>query len=237
VTRVLTLAVGLLSLLGPIALAAETPAPEAPSLIPIYIVVGALIVLTATLTVYVWGLRNRTSDAANVGDPNSRKHASLVTAYIALPLGIPRGSVRAMLALIIVFGSMAFLAVSMWSNGTQYKFPDALTGILGAILGFYFGKGSSTDDGQAVSAVVAAIDKANEASATARQAQADAASASEALNAALSLVMQVPAMQQALAQQLQAGGRDVALDVVRLALAADGDVALVAKYPDARSPA
>ena len=77
---------------------------------------------------------------ANIGDPNSGNRNSLIAAFYGLPLGVPRGSIRGVLAIIIVFGSIAFLAISML-KGDAYKFPDALTGILGAILGFYFGKG------------------------------------------------------------------------------------------------
>ncbi len=144
--RILTLGSGLLLLLGSNALAQpvqpqEPPAPPV-SLLPLYIVLAALVGLVAALLVYVWGLRDRTIQAANIGDPNGSNRNSLVAAFYALPLGVPRGSIRGVLAIIIVFGSIAFLAISML-KGDAYKFPDALTGILGAILGFYFGKGNS----------------------------------------------------------------------------------------------
>jgi hypothetical protein len=188
--RIITLGTGLLLLLGSNALAQsvqpqEPPAPPV-SLLPLYIVLGALVGLVAALLFYVWGLRDRTIQAANIGDPNGGNRNSLIVAFYGLPLGVPRGSIRGVLAIIIVFGSIAFLAISML-KGDAYKFPDALTGILGAILGFYFGKGNS-DDGQAVQAVVAANAdardsqaKANEATARAHVAETQVGAVSQSL--------------------------------------------------------
>jgi hypothetical protein len=188
--RTITLGSGLLLLLASNALAqpVQPQAPPAPpvSLVPLYIVLGALVGLVAALLFYVWGLRDRTIQAANIGDPNGGNRNSLIAAFYGLPLGVPRGSIRGVLAIIIVFGSIAFLAISML-KGDAYKFPDALTGILGAILGFYFGKGNS-DDGQAVQAVVAANAdardsqaKANEATARAQVAETQVGAVSQSL--------------------------------------------------------
>ena len=47
-------------------------------------------------------------------------------------LGIPKGSVRALLALIFTF-----IAIGVWI--TTKDMPTWLIGILGAIIGFYFG--------------------------------------------------------------------------------------------------
>jgi hypothetical protein len=157
------------------------------SLTPIYVLLLALIVLTGVLLLYVWGLRDRTGNAIAASNLDTAARTTLLTSYNDLPLGVPRGSVRAVLALIIVFGSIAFLAVSMVASD-RYKFPESLTGILGAILGFYFGKGGSSDDGQAVTAVVAAnadtrqaIATANDAQTQAKDAEAKAGAASQAL--------------------------------------------------------
>lgn len=401
--RVVPLGFVLPALLAHEASAQSNPPPSqaaalagSPDLIPIYILLLSLIVLTAVLIIYVWGLRDKMSNAMAAGNVDGSARATLLTAYNDLPLGVPRGSVRAVLAMIIVFGSIAFLALSMMTGG-QYKFPEALTGILGAILGFYFGKGGAGEDGQAVQAVAAAnadtrdaLAKANDATTQAKDAQAKVDSTTQMLtdttqtltdvqtkhdelakdrldgitsklqdavgvgnaignllpgsfgaavkeatgtlggtlnavndlrhgdlagavqqastlldkaapnmpvvsvlakaaqligpvlggafppialittlvgvgsklsaiayarwvarimdqpytpeqfsptvfdsNAAVSLIMQVPALAKALGPQLQAGARDVALDVVRLALAPDGGAALLAKYPEA----
>ncbi len=188
--RTITLGSGLLLLLGSNAVAQSVQAQEPPappvSLLPLYVVLAALVALVAALLFFIWGLRERTIQATDIGDPNGSNRNSLVVAFYGLPLGVPRGSIRAVLAIIIVFGSIAFLAISML-KGDEYKFPDALTGILGAILGFYFGKGNS-DDGQAVQAVVAANadardsqTKANEATARAQVAETQVGAVSQSL--------------------------------------------------------
>jgi len=53
------------------------------------------------------------------------------------PLGIPTGSVRAMLALVIVI--VAVWAATGPEPGFVDKVPEWLLGILGAVIGFYFG--------------------------------------------------------------------------------------------------
>ncbi len=152
---------------------------EASPFLPIYVVLGAVILIAAAMLWYVWSLRNRLDTAIARLPPDCAAYSALLTGYNDLPLGVPRGTVRAVLAVILVFGSVVFLAVSMLGteSGVVYKFPEALTGILGAILGFYFGKGSSGEDGQAVSAVAAASADARAAIGTAAdaRAQADAA--------------------------------------------------------------
>jgi hypothetical protein len=152
---------------------------EASPFLPIYAVLGAVILIAAAMLWYVWSLRNRLDTAIARLPPDCAAYSALLTGYNDLPLGVPRGTVRAVLAVILVFGSVVFLAVSMLGteSGVVYKFPEALTGILGAILGFYFGKGSSGEDSQAVSAVAAASADARAAVGTAAdaRAQADAA--------------------------------------------------------------
>lgn len=48
------------------------------------------------------------------------------------PLGLPKGSVRAILAIVIVFGAMAFFLL-------YQDIPTSLAGIVGMVLGTYFG--------------------------------------------------------------------------------------------------
>ena len=50
-------------------------------------------------------------------------------------LGLPQGSVRALLALLIMFS----LIYSILTGTTLPDLPDWLVGILGAVIGFYFG--------------------------------------------------------------------------------------------------
>jgi hypothetical protein len=150
------------------------------------LVLLALIAFTATLLVYVWGLRIHISSAMDNTQINDKIRTDVLTGYSNWPLGVPRGTVRAFLALVIVFGSVAFLALSMVVP--QYKFPDALVGILGAVLGFYFGKNGGSTEGQAMAAVAAAhadarnaMKQAGDAKAESQDAQAQTAAANQAL--------------------------------------------------------
>lgn len=53
------------------------------------------------------------------------------------PLGLPRGSVRAILALAIVGSTIVFNGIAMVTGGT----PDATTvGLAGMVVGYYFAK-------------------------------------------------------------------------------------------------
>ena len=57
--------------------------------------------------------------------------------WLTHPLGIPTGSVRALLAILIVF---VMVLVAMSDNITIKKdVPEWLLGIMGAVVGFYFG--------------------------------------------------------------------------------------------------
>ncbi len=198
-------------------------ADQASPVLPIYVVLAAVILIAAAMLWYVWSLRNRLDRALARMPPDGSAYSALLTGANDLPLGVPRGTVRAVLAVLIVFGSVAFLAVSMLgnANGAIYKFPEALSGILGAILGFYFGKGSSGEDGQAVSAVAAASADARAAIGTAADARAQADAAQRQADAAHASLGAVQAQHDALASRqldhirdgLQAGaaiGRAVA---------------------------
>jgi hypothetical protein len=148
----------------------------------------AVIAFAAVLLAYVWSLRNQISRAVVNSQLDNKVRMDMLNDYSNWPLGVPRGSVRALLALIIVFGSVAFLAASMVDPQT-YKFPDALVGILGAILGFYFGKNGTSTEGKAVTAVAAAHADAREAMKQAGQALTESQNA-QALTAAANQALQ-----------------------------------------------
>ena len=55
------------------------------------------------------------------------------------PLGLPRGSVRALLAIFIVMAALVYFLL-------YQDLPQALAGVLGVVIGYYFG--SRTANGQ-----------------------------------------------------------------------------------------
>jgi hypothetical protein len=152
-----------------------------------FVCLAIVIAFTAVLLIYVWGLRNQIARAIDNTQLGDNVRSTLLNGYSDWPLGLPRGTVRAVLALVIVFGSVALLAISM-SVPEIYKFPDAMVGILGAILGFYFGKSGNSADGQTIAAVQAAnadardaIQQASTAQAQTQSAQTEAAAAKQAV--------------------------------------------------------
>jgi len=48
------------------------------------------------------------------------------------PLGLPRGSVRAIIALTVIVGCLAYIVL-------YRDFPQALNALLGVVIGYYFG--------------------------------------------------------------------------------------------------
>ena len=173
------------------AFADDAAAPHQISLIPIYCSLIAIATLTGILFIYAWGLRDRmVALVSSSATQAANGAASTLADFNTLPMGLPRGTVRAILALIIVFGSIIFLAISL-INGADYKFPETLSGILGAILGFYFGKGTGADDGTAVKAVAAAAADAKQARDQAADATQQAQTAQQQVSDAQAQTQQV----------------------------------------------
>lgn len=147
----------------------------------------AVVGFTGVLFRYIWGLRNQISNAIVNPQVDDSIRTNVLSGYSDWPLGLPRGTVRAVLAMVIVFGSVGMLAIST-AIPQSAKFPDALIGILGAILGFYFGKNGASTDGQAVAAVAAAnadardaFKQASDAKTESQDAQAQTAAAQQAV--------------------------------------------------------
>ncbi len=66
-------------------------------------------------------------------------------AFSKVPLGVPAGSVRSVLAMSIIFGSLGYLALSLVPK-SGIEFPQVMGGILGTVIGFYFGNRSGGGD-------------------------------------------------------------------------------------------
>jgi amino acid transporter len=88
----------------------------------IYIVVGMCVIVIALLIVSIFQMRN------NKLTPRD---------WIEHPLGIPTGSVRALLAIIIVLITI-WVAISHKVEIAE-KMPQWLLAIVSAVIGFYFG--------------------------------------------------------------------------------------------------
>lgn len=66
------------------------------------------------------------------------------------PLGLPRGSVRAILAIILVGGFIAYTLI----NGTANDVFMALSATVSVVIGYYFGSRSSETKGSEREAVL-----------------------------------------------------------------------------------
>jgi len=64
------------------------------------------------------------------------------------PLGLPDGSLRAVLAFLLV-SFLGFYVFASVLNGTEFRIPDSLLGIVATVIGFYFG--SRTAEGRVAS--------------------------------------------------------------------------------------
>lgn len=64
--------------------------------------------------------------------------------FFQSPAGLPAGTIRTIIALMLVTASLYFLALSAFKVG---QFPEALTTLLGTVIGFYFGSRASSGQG------------------------------------------------------------------------------------------
>jgi hypothetical protein len=92
-----------------------------------------------------------------------------------MSLGVPDGTIRSALAILIVLGALLALIAAIGSE-LGLVVPDALSGIFGTILGFYFGRPGSVETAKTTAAVAGAAQAAQAVSAVRQQAaQSDAA--------------------------------------------------------------
>lgn len=111
---------------------AHLPAPEGFSLwLPIGITLLIVFAAAGCVLLYLARLQQRFLSAC-------RESHELVL-FAQHPAGVPEGTVRSLLALFIVFASIGFLALAMLPVPGVKEFPELMAGILGSVLGFYFG--------------------------------------------------------------------------------------------------
>ena len=67
------------------------------------------------------------------------------------PLGLPEGSLRAMLAFLLV-AFLGFYVYASILSLSDFKLPEALLGIIGTVIGFYFGSRSGEEKGAGTAA-------------------------------------------------------------------------------------
>ena len=67
------------------------------------------------------------------------KEEKLLTIFFQSPAGLPVGTVRTVIALLLITFSLFFIVLSAF---LKFPFPEALTALLGTVIGFYFGSRS-----------------------------------------------------------------------------------------------
>ena len=178
--RLLGLAIAALSFsAGPSLAQTADAAPVPGAAHPVQWALACVSILIGMLLFYAWGLRQQLMEMVRNSPPETS--ASNLAAFNQLPMGLPSGTIRAILALIVVFGSIIFLAMSLLDSSVQ--FPQTLSGILGAVLGFYFGKTGLVDGAAAVNAVTAATTDTRNAVAAAADATKTAQDAKDSATA------------------------------------------------------
>lgn len=104
----------------------------------LYWIIGTIIFLLVVIVgflLYMYTLQKRFFEACMADD-----HLAL---FFQSPAGLPAGTVRSVLALIIVTISLYFITLAVFGV-TEGRSPEMLTGILGAVIGFYFGGRSAS---------------------------------------------------------------------------------------------
>lgn len=128
---------------------------------------GLVAVVTLILFFYMVRLRDQLADS---NEPETRR------LFPHMALGLPDGSIRAGLAILIVLGSLLSLMGAVFPE-LSIKAPEALTGVFGTILGFYFGRGGGAESAEANRALQTAATagaKVEQAQQQAQQAQQQA---------------------------------------------------------------
>jgi hypothetical protein len=119
----------------------------------IYLTIAVLFIVFGGVIYFMFVLHNKYLDAC--------KHNHQIAVYAKSPAGLPEGTVRAMISFIIIAISL-YLCVLLFFQivGEDSKFPEALSSLLGAVVGFYFGSRSSKgDDGKVLQEQISGMEK------------------------------------------------------------------------------
>jgi hypothetical protein len=129
-----------------------------------------LAVVAVALYFYISALRDKVAEFAAT-DEQSRK------LFLQMGLGVPDGTIRSALAVMIVLGALLALIAAIGKELLGFAVPEALTGVFGTILGFYFGRSGSVEASQATSAMANAAQMASAANDKVAEAKEESAAA------------------------------------------------------------
>jgi hypothetical protein len=135
------------------------------------ILVGVVTALLTHLSTFRTQLNNLSTN-----DTDSRR------LFFQMALGVPDGTIRSSLAILIVLGALLTLIAAIGSE-LGLHVPDALSGIFGTILGFYFGRPGSVEAAQTSSAMAGAAQSTAQAAQTVSEVKQQAAQSEAALKA------------------------------------------------------
>jgi hypothetical protein len=92
------------------------------------IALGSVLVAASAALAYLWLLQQRFLAAC--------REAGEITIFALQPAGVPSGTVRSLIALLVIFASIGFAAFTLIQGK---PFPEIMSAVLGTVLGFYFG--------------------------------------------------------------------------------------------------
>jgi hypothetical protein len=117
--------------------------------------VGIIVVAMAVLVGVVTALLTHLSAFRTQLSSHSANDPEFKKLFFQMALGVPDGTIRSALAILIVLGALVALMAGIGKD-LQLEVPGALSGIFGTILGFYFGRTGSVETAQASAAVAGA---------------------------------------------------------------------------------
>ena len=97
-----------------------------------------LVALLSVFFVYMWFLQSRYYGAC--------KEQNNLLLFSQSPAGLPSGTIRAVLALLIVILGLVLVVLSFFHQDKR-NVPETITALLGTIIGFYFGSRAATGGG------------------------------------------------------------------------------------------
>jgi hypothetical protein len=161
----------------------QTPAlpggPDSIQWVQVSFVAAGMAIVVCIVLVLMQHMKELRTDLAklSVGNESVRKD------FIQMALGVPDGTIRSALAILIIVGSLLALIAEMAGKNLGLKVPDVLAGVFGTILGFYFGRTGSVEAGNASRAVASASEATAQATKTVVAANEKTAQATSDLDA------------------------------------------------------